>query len=291
MRGASVVRALSSKRGSVRPCAGAASERAVARGRVRRLNSRATRALRLRNSWVIQPSETDVRSSSSSLACFSSRRRHPKPAATARQASVAMPVTTATASRSHPDSAPSASSVGSRSIQSPTTPPRPTGSGQLGLRGKAAAQPAASTRATSQNRRRKRSRCKGRWVASRQPQTATGSTSASAATPSSWISRSATMAPDTPSMLRTGALVAWLSEGSCTDQVANAIASSAASTSSARPPSSRRRRRSASRTVSGRKVRLSRPRPITDMRFLTPARPQGDAAPAPWSPGHAPSRP
>ena len=34
------------------------------------------------------------------------------------------------------------------------------------------------------------------------------------------------MAPDTPSMLRTGALVAWLSEGSCTDQVANAIASS-----------------------------------------------------------------
>jgi hypothetical protein len=42
--------------------------------------------------------------------------------------------------------------------------------------------------------------------------------------PSSCISRSAPMAPGSPSMLRTGALVAWLSEGSCTDQVASATA-------------------------------------------------------------------
>ena len=32
------------------------------------------------------------------------------------------------------------------------------------------------------------------------------------------------MAPGTPSMLRMGALVAWLSEGSLTDQVASASA-------------------------------------------------------------------
>ena len=34
-------------------------------------------------------------------------------------------------------------------------------------------------------------------------------------------------------MLRTGALVAWLSEGSCTDQVASAIAAMPATPSSA----------------------------------------------------------
>ncbi len=41
------------------------------------------------------------------------------------------------------------------------------------------------------------------------------------------------MAPGTPSRLRTGALVAWLSLGSCTDQVASASASSVASRISA----------------------------------------------------------
>ena len=40
----------------------------------------------------------------------------------------------------------------------------------------------------------------------------------------SCIIRSALIAPGSPSMLRTGALVAWLSEGSCTDQVASASA-------------------------------------------------------------------
>ena len=145
--------------------------------------------------------------------------------------------------------------------QSPVTPPSPAGSGQVAVRGRQAAKPAASSIGQRpRTRSRMRSRCSGRWVASRQPQTATGSTSATAATPNSCISRSATMAPGRPSRLRTGALVAWLSEGSCTDQVASASASSMASAISARPPSSRRRRRSASRSASDRKLKLSRPR-------------------------------
>ena len=44
------------------------------------------------------------------------------------------------------------------------------------------------------------------------------------AMPSICIIRSALSAPTRPSVLRTGALVAWLNEGSCTDQVASASA-------------------------------------------------------------------
>ena len=65
------------------------------------------------------------------------------------------------------------------------------------------------------------------------------------------------MAPAWPSMLCTGLLVAWLSEGSCTDQVANAIASSRAAAIKARPPNSRSRLFNASRSASGKKLKLS----------------------------------
>src|SRR5262249_37852961 len=67
--------------------------------------------------------------------------------------------------------------------------------------------------------------------------------------------------------LRAGVLVAWLSDGSWTDQVASASASSPAITMRARPPSSRRRRRNASRKESGRKFRPSKPRSIAAMVF------------------------
>ena len=70
------------------------------------------------------------------------------------------------------------------------------------------------------------------------------------AMPSSCIIRSALIAPVRPSMLRTGALVAWLNEGSCTDQVASAMAIAAASTISAKPPLSQMRRRSRARNSS-----------------------------------------
>ena len=51
-------------------------------------------------------------------------------------------------------------------------------------------------------------------------------------------------------MLRTGALVAWLSEGSCTDQVASATAAMPAMPSSAAPMISCMRRRNAARSSS-----------------------------------------
>src|SRR5580704_375574 len=58
------------------------------------------------------------------------------------------------------------------------------------------------------------------------------------------INRSAVMAPVWPSRLRTGASVAWLSDGSCTDQVASASVAIMARLSSAMPATSRKRRRS-----------------------------------------------
>ena len=163
-----------------------------------------------------------------------------------------------------PVSVPPASHAGSRSIQSPTTPPSPAGNGQAVLRGNALAHAAASSTPRIQNAKLMRSRRIGRLLASRQPQIAIGSMSASEATPNSCMSRSATIAPYCPNALCTGLLVAWLNEGSCTDQVASAIASRIARPISARPPSSRSRRCSASRTASGRKLRLSRPRSMTD---------------------------
>ena len=58
------------------------------------------------------------------------------------------------------------------------------------------------------------------------------------------------MAPGVPSRLRTGVSVAWLSEGSCTDQVASASDISAASAISAMPPHSHSLRRIALRMSS-----------------------------------------
>src|SRR5580704_14098327 len=71
---------------------------------------------------------------------------------------------------------------------------------------------------------------------------AIGNNSASEPRPSSCINRSAVIAPVWPSRLRTGASVAWLSDGSCTDQVASASAAIMARLSSAMPLTSRRRR-------------------------------------------------
>ena len=118
-------------------------------------------------------------------------------------------------------------------------------------------------------------------MTSRQPQIATGSTSAIAARPKSCISRSAAMAPGAPSRLRTGALVAWLRLGSCTDQVASASVASTASSdqreaaSFAQPAPDRRRanHRTGSEDRSRGRALACR---------VTRARRQGDAAPRRW---------
>ena len=87
---------------------------------------------------------------------------------------------------------------GRRSMASPMTPPRPVGSGQCALFGRQATKPAPNTVPASQNDSRIHSRSNGRWVAMRQPQTATGSTSTVEARPNNCISRSAPMAPGVP---------------------------------------------------------------------------------------------
>ena len=167
--------------------------------------------------------------------------------------SAATPSTIAAATAAAmPESGPS-SNAGTRSIASPITPPSPVGSGQARLRGRQEAKPAASSGADEPERAARSLRGRsGRCVSSRQPQTATGSTSTIEARPSSCISRSAPMAPGAPSRLRTGALVAWLSDGSCTDQVASASAAMHARARSARSRQlSRTRRRSSVAQVVG----------------------------------------
>ncbi len=58
------------------------------------------------------------------------------------------------------------------------------------------------------------------------------------------------MAPGVPRKLRTGPSMAWLSDGSCTDQVASATAISADNVINATPPLSEMRRRIMSRRSS-----------------------------------------
>ena len=87
------------------------------------------------------------------------------------------------------------------------------------------------------------------------------------AKPSNCIARSEKMAPGKPSRLWIGFCVAWLSEGSCTDQVASAMAPSSPSVSSASPASSLRRRRTMSRKCSETKATMSRLRSAAGMSY------------------------
>ena len=152
--------------------------------------------------------------------------------------------------RGAPDSGAPNTQAGTRNSASPMTPPSPVGSGHALLAGRHDAKAAAAGAPTTHSTTRMRSRSSGRCVTRRQPQAATGNSKAIVAMPSSCIIRSALIAPVRPSMLRTGALVAWLSEGSCTDQVASATAATPARPSSTAPMISCRRRRSAARISS-----------------------------------------
>ena len=249
------------------------------------------RALMLKKPWTSQPSEIEARSSSSSIgpAAFFAQRSssltglslcHPKPAAMKIANSEAVPSITAATASWTPDNGPSRN-AGTRSMASPTTPPSPLGSGHFGLFGRHEAKPDASRVPPSQSSRRCHSRSKSRCVAMRQPQTATGSTSTVEASPSNCISRSLPIAPVAPSRLRTGASVAWLNDGSCTDHVASAQPIVTASVINAMPPHSRSRRRTAPRRSSDHSE-TSKVLPVAAM--VSSARRRGDAAPRPWSP-------
>ena len=106
---------------------------------------------------------------------------------------------------------------------SPMTPPRPVGSGQRSLVRQAGGEARGEHRAAEPERQPQpfaiERPVRGEAPApDRDRQHAARST----ARPNNCISRSAPIAPGVPSRLRTGASVAWLSDGSCTDQVASA---------------------------------------------------------------------
>ena len=249
------------------------------------------RALKLKKPCTSQPSEIEARSSSSSIgpAAFFAQRSsslagtslcHPNPAAMKIANSEAAPNITAATVSWMPDNGPR-KNAGTRSMASPTTPPSPVGSGHFGLFGRHEAKPDASKVPPSQSSKRCHSRSKSRCVAMRQPQTATGSTSTVEASPSNCINRSLPIAPVAPSRLRTGASVAWLSDGSCTDQVASAQPIVTASVISPMPPHSRILRRNAPRRSSDHSE-TSKVLPVAAM--VSSTRRRGDAAPQPWSP-------
>ncbi len=220
------------------------------------------------------PSQAEARSSSpsssaaSSSTCvavvLASERGQRRPIATASADSVAMPSTIETAASSKPDSGAPRTSAGACSSASPNTPPSPVGSGQEPMRGNVETKAAASKVASTHTRPRHFSPI-GLCAKSRQPNSASGASSRMAASPKSCMARSEKMAPGKPSRLWIGFCVAWLSEGSCTDQVASAMAPSSASVSSARPANSRTRRRTMSRKCSETKATMSRLRSAAGM--------------------------
>ena len=145
-----------------------------------------------------------------------------------------------------PASGAPSSRAGSIRMPSPQAPPRPVGSGQEPLRGSVEAKAAARKVAAIQTRPRHFSPS-GRCANKRQPSSASGSSSSTEPRPSNCIARSEKIAPGKPSRFLIGVWVAWLSDGSCTDQVASAITPSSAQVISASPASSLKRRRTMSR--------------------------------------------
>ena len=85
--------------------------------------------------------------------------------------------------------------AGARTSASPTTPPRPVGSGQAPPCGQQLAKPAAMMVQRIQQPSRSASRSKLRWVSMRQPHTAIGRISMIAPSPRICINRSAPIAP------------------------------------------------------------------------------------------------
>ena len=200
-----------------------------------------------------EPRSASVSSSMSSLtscgagaAGLSSWLGQRKPDAMARVTMVASPKPIDIAISVMPASGAPNSRVGSIKMPSPQAPPSPVGKGQDPLRGSVEAKAAARKVAAIQTSPRHFSPS-GRCARSRQPSSASGNSSSTEARPSNCIARSEKMAPGKPSRFLIGVCVAWLSEGSCTDQVASAITPSSAQVISASPASSLKRRRTMSR--------------------------------------------
>ena len=253
----------------------------------RRASRRRNRALTLRNPCVIQPSEIDARCSlvfvlvrgAGKLDEIQNRRRPSR-----RSARAAASATTTNC----PINAPERRSAGQSSREAAAAiaghaaePGRQRPAGTARQRGRARG-PSGTPSEPEGTAACARGRAGGGSSAA-SPRSRAADTSAIAASPNSCISRSATIAPPRPSTLRTGALVAWLRLGSCTDQVASASASRTASPDQREADSSRSRRCSASRSASGRKSGSAMPRSMAGMVVLNPAPRPGGAALRPWS--------
>ena len=87
--------------------------------------------------------------SASSSSSASSTARQPKPAASASAVKAATPIRIAMTKRVTPESGPPNNQAGARRMKSPTTPPRPVGSGQALLGGRQEAKPAAAKAPTT----------------------------------------------------------------------------------------------------------------------------------------------
>ena len=119
--------------------------------------------------------------------------------------------------------------------KSPKMPPSPLGRGQLFGWGNAAK--AAASKITEAGQARILSRRRFGTVRNTRchPQAASGKNRMIEASPSDWMVRSATTAPQLPSTLRGAARVALLRLGSCTDQVARLAQAAQATVTISRP--------------------------------------------------------
>ena len=132
-------------------------------------------------------------------------------------------------------STPLLKAAGSCSSRSPMAPPRPLGSGQPPVGGRALMKAAPQAVPAIQASRRPRATWGMRPIISCQPQMATGARNSAALRPISCMIRSEMMAPGVPRTLRTLPSLMWLQLGSSTDQVASAAARVATAAISSRP--------------------------------------------------------
>ena len=142
---------------------------------------------------------------------------------------------------------------GRASRASPTTPPRPVGSGQLPGAGSSEARAAAAATPDEIKARlaARRARAAARSGAA-SPRRPAATSAAMQARPSICMTMSAAIAPGAPRRLWIGALVAWLRLGSSTDQVSSATPRPATPASATTPSISAARRFGNSRTDAGR---------------------------------------
>ncbi|GLS45823.1 hypothetical protein GCM10007884_38140 [Methylobacterium brachythecii] len=129
-------------------------------------------------------------------------------------------------------------SLATESNASPATPPRPVGSGQLAVGGRALATALEARKPITQRARRRPPRGRLCSRIRRAPQSTGGRAKANEPSPRSCMARSETAAPARPSTLCAARSVAWFRLGSSIDHVARATIMAMAPANKTRPPNS-----------------------------------------------------